>query len=145
MRVCRHFARRIDALTEIVEFTELAIADAGLTAAQQHTVHFAIEELMTNMVKYASQGSPDITVEIDCHQGVVDVMLIDTGVDRFDPTAAPDAGTTQPIAEREAGGLGLHLIKRMVDSFAYDYERTRREGRTSFSVGTSSGTTRADD
>jgi serine/threonine-protein kinase RsbW len=129
------FPRSIDALPAVVAFTEEAIADAALTVAQQHTVHFALEELLTNMVKYAPQGSAELTVVIDCDQGVVDVLLIDVGVDRFDPTGSPDPGVARPIAERQPGGLGLHLVQRMVDSLRYEYRPESREGRTAFRVG----------
>jgi anti-sigma regulatory factor (Ser/Thr protein kinase) len=131
----RHdFARRIDVLDAVVAFTEDALAGSSLDEAARHTVHFAIEEIFSNMVKYAATGAPRITIEIDPVDGAATVTLIDSDVDFFDPTTAPDADASLPIAEREPGGLGLHLLRRLVESLSYDYDAERREGRTRFRV-----------
>lgn len=131
----RSFPRRIDALPAIVAFTREAMAGLTLDAAQRHAVEFTIEELFTNMVKYADNGEAEIAFEIANSGGGLQVTLIDAGVDRFDVTQVPDAAVDRPIGEREPGGLGLHLLRRVVDSLSYSYDAERREGRTCFVVG----------
>jgi len=37
-----------------------------------------------------------------------------------------------PIEQRNPGGLGLHLIRRLVDSMAYEYSQERRQSRITF-------------
>jgi len=64
--------------------------------------------------------------------GGVEMVLTDYDVEQFDVTRAPDAETDLPIEQRKPGGLGLHLIRRMVDSMNYEYSRERRQGRTTF-------------
>ena len=54
--------------------------------------------------------------------------MVDHGAARFDVTQAPDVDTGLPIEQRNPGGLGLHLVKRLVDSIEYHY---REEGRES--------------
>ena len=135
----RNFARRTDVLPEVVAFTDDALAATGLDEAQRHAVHFGIEELMTNMVKYASDGAPAITLCISAVDGAAEVTLIDAGVDAFDPTQAPEARTDQAATQRQPGGLGLHLLRRSVEALRYAYVGARREGRTSFRVGTATG------
>jgi anti-sigma regulatory factor (Ser/Thr protein kinase) len=39
---------------------------------------------------------------------------------------------TLPIGARTPGGLGLHLIKKLVDSVEYRYDEVRQQGRTTF-------------
>jgi serine/threonine-protein kinase RsbW len=134
MTMRRSFARRIDALDDIVAFTSTALSTTRLDEAQRQTVHFAIEEFFINMVKYAAAGSLEITLEIDGEDGGVQVTLIDTGVDEFDPTKAADARIALPAEQRRPGGLGLHLSRRLVDSLDYEYIAQRREGRTRFVV-----------
>ena len=129
----RGFARSIDALDEIVAFTRHATA--SLAPAQRESLHFVIEELFTNMVKYAPDGGPRISIEITCVDEGADVTLIDDDVDPFDPTAEPDARVDLPIDERTPGGLGLHVSRRLAESLSYDYDAARREGRTSFRIG----------
>jgi anti-sigma regulatory factor (Ser/Thr protein kinase) len=64
--------------------------------------------------------------------GGVEMALTDYDVEQFDVTRAPDVDTSKPIEQREPGGLGLHLIRRMVDSMEYEYSQERRQGRTTF-------------
>jgi anti-sigma regulatory factor (Ser/Thr protein kinase) len=131
----RAFARRIEALDEIAAFTSSALEGAAIDDAQRHAVEFTIEELFTNMVKYAAAGGPRITIEIDRTAEGVEVTLIDTDVSPFDPTTAPDAPIGAPVAQRTPGGLGLHVLRRLVDSLDYRYDASRRESRTRFVVG----------
>lgn len=134
MKSSGRIERRFDALPAAVAFVERALDVSSLDNERRQTVHLAVEELLTNMLKYAPQGAPTIAIEIACHQGAVDVTLIDSGVERFDPTRAPDPGIDRPIDERRPGGLGLHLVARLVDSLSYDYAAERREGTTRFRV-----------
>lgn len=129
----RSVARSVGAIDAIVEFTEASTE--SLAPAQRASLHFVIEELFTNMVKYAPAGAPAISIEIACTGEGADVTLIDRDVDRFDPTAQPDARLDLPVEERSPGGLGLHVSRRLVESLSYAYDPTRREGRTSFRIG----------
>jgi anti-sigma regulatory factor (Ser/Thr protein kinase) len=138
----RAFARRIDALAAIVAFTDAALAPSSLDEARRLAVHLAIEELFTNMVKYSPAGAPTIAIEISCTDGGADVTLIDAGVEAFDPTRAPAIRTDRPLAQREPGGLGIHLARRLVDAMDYEHDAERREARTRFRV---SPATRGDD
>ena len=56
--------------------------------------------------------------------------LTDPDCPRWDPTAAPDADVEAALEDRRAGGLGLHLIRRMVDQVDYTHED--RVGRIVF-------------
>jgi anti-sigma regulatory factor (Ser/Thr protein kinase) len=56
-------------------------------------------------------------------------VMIDHGVEPFDVTRLPDVDIEMPIEGRDAGGLGLHLIRRMADSIEYDYDVQQRESR----------------
>jgi len=129
----RSFARSIDAIDEIVAFAEASTA--SLAPAQRESIHFVIEELFTNMVKYTPDGAPRMSIEIACLGDGADVTLIDTDVDKFDPTTEPDARVDLPIEQRTPGGLGLHVSRRLVESLTYAYDFARREGRTSFRIG----------
>lgn len=93
-----------------------------------------MEELFTNMVKYAAGADRGNEVRIDMAtiEGGVEVTLTDFGVEPFDVTLAPDADVNLPIAERKPGGLGLHLIRRLVDSWDYDYDHVARQSRITF-------------
>ncbi len=129
---CRRFDRRIDALAEIVAFTEHVFARRGFDRNLLPAVDFAIEELFTNSVKYGVGSSSPITVAIAAIDGGVQVTLVDADVPPFDVTLAPDADLTLPIEQRVPGGLGLHLTRRLVDVIEYSYSPERRESRIMF-------------
>ena len=121
------FARRIDALAEIVAFTAAAFERQGIAAALRTEVDFVIEELFTNMVKYNERGAGPITLELERAGGEVRVAIEDPDCEPFDITAAPEKDVTLPAEEREPGGLGLQLLRRFVDDIEYNHvaRRTR--------------------
>jgi len=127
----RRFARRLDALPELFAFSAQSVRRLGLDAGLVPTVDFALEELFTNMIKY-SESAAEVRVEMRKVGQAVEVVMDDEGVDPFDPTDRPPVETRAPLAEREPGGLGLHLIGRLVDAIEYQYLPERRTGRIIF-------------
>ena len=129
----RSFARTYESLTDLVAFVESAFVANGIDPALRMAIDFTVEELFTNMVKYSTMSQSPIDMEIGGFAGGVHVTLTDRHVDRFDVTEAPDVDVHRPIEERRPGGLGLHLIRRMVDSIEYEYDPASRVSRTRFS------------
>jgi phosphoserine phosphatase len=127
------FARRIDSLPAIFAFTEKAFERERIDPAILPTVDFVLEELFTNMVKYSTESTSDVRIELAPIADGLDVTLTDYDVEPFDVTKAPDANVDLPVELRKPGGLGLHLIRRMVDSMRYEYSPERRESRITFS------------
>ncbi len=85
---------------------------------------FAVEEVFTNMVKYNPSGPSTIGFGADVHDGRLVVRLVDDQAHEFDPLTAPDPDLQKKIAERKPGGLGIYLVKAMVQSVEYDRNGT---------------------
>ncbi len=134
MSAARAFARGIGSIEGIFEFTSDYFARSAIDPRLLPTVDLVVEELFTNMVKYGTRPgcAAEIQIAMAAVEGGVEVELVDHGVEKFDVTAAPDVDTTRPIEDREAGGLGLHLIQRLVDTWNYEYSEARRESRITF-------------
>ena len=132
MTAHRSFRRSFGSLEEIFAFTADFFARHGVEPALLPTVDFTLEELFTNMVKYSPSGDAHVRIELATAPGGVEVTLTDYDVDRFDVTQAPDANINLPIEERRPGGLGLHLIRRLVDSMDYEYSNEDRQSRITF-------------
>jgi len=134
VKVQRAFGRSFASIARIFEFTSEFFARAGIDPRLLPAVDLVVEELFTNMVKYGKADDPGKGVRIDMAtvEGGVEVSLTDFGVDPFDVTRAPDADTELPIEQRRPGGLGLHLIRRLVDSWGYEHSKERRESRITF-------------
>jgi anti-sigma regulatory factor (Ser/Thr protein kinase) len=134
MRTSRRFERRIDSLAEMVAFAAAALADRDVDTGQRAAIDFAIEELFTNMLKYSRSGADPVEIAFECDTGGVLVTLVDTGVEPFDITAAPQADVDLPLVQRQPGGLGLHLVRRVVNELSYEYRPATRESRIRFRV-----------
>lgn len=125
------FPRSFDALPSLVAFTGDFFTRHGVDRSLLYPVDFALEELFTNVVKYGG-GAPQVDIAIATRQGAVEVVLTDYDVERFDVTGAPDAKVDARIEERRPGGLGLHLVRRMVDHVEYEYSDVERRSRIRF-------------
>ncbi len=134
MNARRRFERRLESLPEMVAFTAASLPAHEVDAEQRLAIDFAIEELFTNMLKYSRGGVNPVEIAFECGAASVEVNLIDTDVEPFDVTAAPDADVTLPLQQRQPGGLGLHLTRRLVDDLNYEYLADRRESHIRFRV-----------
>jgi len=130
----RSFGRRLESLPAMVDFAAAALAGYEIDSAQRMAIDFAIEELFTNMLKYSGSGVSPVEIAFECGDETVQVSLTDTDVEPFDVTAAPDADVTLPLQQRQPGGLGLHLTRRLVDDLSYEYLAASRESRIRFRV-----------
>lgn len=124
--------RRIEAIDDLVARTSDAFSREGIAPQLRHAVDFVLEELFTNVVKYGRQSAAGVRVEVSRVGDGVEVTLIDDDAERFDPTQAPEVDVHRPIEERTPGGLGIHLIRKVVDSIEYRYLEDRRQGRVTF-------------
>jgi serine/threonine-protein kinase RsbW len=81
----------------------------------------ALEEIVTNVIAYAYSDDDEhvIRVDVGVTRGEITAVVEDDGVP-FNPLerAAPD--TTAGIEDREIGGLGIHIVRELMDSVRYD-------------------------
>ena len=84
--------------------------------------NLAVEEWIVNIVSYAyphgTSGTAEITAQIG-NDGVLTVVISDRGV-AFDPTKVGKVDTEADIDQRTVGGLGIHLIRTIMDTMAYE-------------------------
>jgi serine/threonine-protein kinase RsbW len=130
----RAFPRGLESLERIFEFTSEFFARGAIDPRLLPTVDLVVEELFTNMVRHGTRpgAAAEIRIAMEPVEGGVEVELLDAGVDAFDVTGTPDVDTTLPLEARAPGGLGLHLARRLVDSWSYQYSEARRESRVTF-------------
>jgi phosphoserine phosphatase len=128
----RAFARSFASLQDIFAFTADFCARHGVATAIVPTIDLAAEELFTNMVKYGAGGRAEIRIDMAAIPGGVEVALTDYDVEPFDVLQAPTPDVGLPIEQRKPGGLGIHLIRQMLDRIDYDYSRDERRSRISF-------------
>jgi serine/threonine-protein kinase RsbW len=121
----REFARNITSLEEVFGFLAGFYAGKRLGEEVELTIDLVVEELFTNMVKYNAGGARPIEISIRLENDEITVQLVDTDVDPFDLSSVPEAPVHAPIRDRRPGGLGLHLVRSLVDRFAIDHSNRR--------------------
>ena len=97
----------------------------ALPATVRRSVNVALDELLANALSHGGTGRDPcaVTVEVELNKERVTVTLTDNGMP-FDPFARDAPDTTLSVEEREIGGLGIHLVGRLMDQVSYQ----RREG-----------------
>ena len=121
METSRDFDRSIDALDGLFSFVGEQLP-RGLTDRVSYFVNLAVEEIFTNMVRHNEPGGEHITVAVDVGADWIRARLTDYDVEPFDPDLVPEVEIDQPLAERRPGGLGLHMVKSIVDRLVYEYK-----------------------
>ena len=119
----------LDALAE-------SFAVHGLSKAVTWPVEVALDEVLANVVRHGLEGREGGSVEIE--------LTLDTGVEppfcrvvvadagpEFDPLSVAEPDTTLGVEDRPVGGLGIALVRRLMDEVAYE----RRDGRNRLSFG----------
>ena len=118
----RTFNRRLESLGEIVTFLRGAAETYSLDEQTAFSVNMAVEELFTNMIKYGAGGDQEIMVGLEKIDSQLVIRLVDTNSEPFDLTDLQTIDTTAPLEERRPGGLGIHLVKCIMDEVNYDYK-----------------------
>ena len=117
----RSFRRNLESLDGIFTFAAKLENDSGLDDSESYFLDLTLEELFTNLVRHAP-GSDEIEIEIELEDGLLTIRLIDRETKPFDGNSLGTVDTEAPLMEREPGGLGIHLVKKMADSLDYDYD-----------------------
>ncbi|NMC33470.1 MAG: ATP-binding protein [Veillonellaceae bacterium] len=113
------FLANLDTLPAIVGFVSEHAAAMGVHPKRVMHLELAVEEAAVNICSYAYEIPPGaVTVRITPEPGVVRIELIDNGVP-FDPLSMDAPDIKSELENREVGGLGIFLIRRMLDEVHY--------------------------
>jgi anti-sigma regulatory factor (Ser/Thr protein kinase) len=108
--------------TAVDEFCE------GIGASEQHAhaLLLAIEEAVSNVLQHGYGGMPrPVSVSLETvPPGRVRAVVTDRAPP-FNPLSRPEVDTQLPLDERPIGGLGVHLVKKLMDAIRYE----RRDGQ----------------
>ena len=110
----------IEQISLLPEFVETVADQAKLDPETTMNLNLALEEAVANVISYAypegTDGLVDIDASVDEHK--ITFVITDSGI-AFDPTAKEEVDITLGMDERPIGGLGIHLVRTIMDTVSY--------------------------
>ena len=111
----------VNEVPRLSEFVEQACEAVGFDMGTTMQMNLAMEEAVVNVMQYAypSETKGDICVEAQVNDQRLKFTITDSG-NPFDPTLKAEIDTTLSAEERGIGGLGIHLMRQIMDSINYE-------------------------
>lgn len=128
-RLC--IKNKIAEISRVATFIEEVGEEFGLSLSLVMSLNLVLEEAVSNIILYAYPNAmgDEITIQVDQSEQMLVFTITDSGI-AFDPTQVKDADITLPIADRPIGGLGIYLIKKIMNEVVYQ----RIEGSNVFTL-----------
>ena len=114
-------APQVSEIARLIDWVEGCCGADGLADDATFKIALAVEESVMNVISHAFAGLPPphlIRVRLDITAEMFAAEIIDNG-HPFDPTTAPEPDLSLPLERRHPGGLGIHLIRSMMDRIHY--------------------------
>ena len=121
-------------VSHLVDRLEAFGAEAGLPPDVTFRLTLSLDEIVCNVIRHGFDDDAEhqILVTVDVSDGVVTATVVDDAT-AFDPREAPLPDLDAPLDQRQAGGLGMHLVRTTMDEVDY----RREDGRNVLTVRTS--------
>ncbi|MBQ9355186.1 MAG: anti-sigma factor antagonist [Clostridia bacterium] len=113
-----------DNLSQVISFIEEHLGEIGCSAKNIMQISVAAEEIFVNIANYAYNpgiGKATVRVEVLDNPITVVITFMDNGKP-FDPTKKIDPDISLSAEDREIGGLGIFMTKKMMDHVSYEYK-----------------------
>lgn len=120
------FSAQFQYLDEIREFVGTIARDNGFTEKEIYNIQLAADEAASNIIEHAYEGVKDGVLDVSCgvKADVITIVMIDYG-ESFDPSAVPMPDLKADLSERKIGGLGIFLMRKLMDEVHYETRRDK--------------------
>ena len=115
------FDANFDNLDEIREIVAEAARQVGFSDKEIYAIQLAADEASSNIIEHAYAGVTGGKIEIDL--SISDKELKITMRDHgrsFDPSSVPEPNVKADLSERKIGGLGMYLMRKLMDEVSYE-------------------------
>ena len=111
---------RTEFLSLVRALAKRAALRAGFPEAEAERVGLAVDECATNVIEHAYHEARDRRLEVRLDDTGMELVVevVDTG-DAVDPLAVPKVDLEKYASERRKGGLGVHLMGKIMDSVTF--------------------------
>lgn len=121
----RTFTLQVPSSTEnlalIREFVTTVGLQAGISEADIGKIELAVDEACANVIEhaYGHDASKEVIIRANLDDDAITFEIVDTGKG-FDPTKIAQEDLEKLIQDRKDGGLGMRLIKKLMDEVQYE-------------------------
>ena len=115
------FPPQVSEIRHLIDWVEACCGAEQIADQVSFRLALAVEEAVTNVIGHAFAGVPPphlVTVRLDLTPQLFSAEVIDNGRP-FDPTTVAPPDLSLPVEQRAAGGLGIYLMRSMVDRLHY--------------------------
>lgn len=114
-------ANNVDEIPRLADFVEELGAELELSPAMAMSINLALEEAVVNIILYAYPQDQlhEIRLKVTASAQQLIFLLSDSGMS-FDPTRVPEPDVTLPLEERPIGGMGVFLIRKIMNEVTYE-------------------------
>ena len=115
------FIAKFEFLDEIREFVGGIARAGGFGDRDVYNIQLAADEAASNIIEHAYEGVSNGVLEISCgvKGNVITIILVDHG-ESFDPSEIPTPDLKADLSERKIGGLGIFLMRKLMDEVHYE-------------------------
>jgi sigma-B regulation protein RsbU (phosphoserine phosphatase) len=108
------------AIAEATDRFRAFAEEYGVPTTDVMRVNLVFDEILSNIISYAYQDESEheIAIGVDLTPGKLMVSIEDDGIP-FNPFAREEPDTSLSVEDREIGGLGIHLVKNVMDEATY--------------------------
>lgn len=111
----------VHSLEKMRSFVAEVCRALGLNGDELWAVQLAADEACSNVLEHAYAGRPGLMeVEVEGEPLGIRITIRDWGKP-FDPDAIPEPDLTLPLEERKVGGLGMYIMRKLMDEVAYEF------------------------
>lgn len=111
---------KIENLSVIDDFITESVTELGIKEDEELQVRLAVNEACTNIIQYAYSGGSEESIIIFCSMSGNDLVIeIRDWGKPFNPETVPQLDTTSGLFERKEGGMGIFLMRKMMNDVKY--------------------------
>lgn len=116
---------RFEYLDEIRDFVAQIAHEGGFTEKEIYFLELAADEAASNIIEHAYEGISDGIIEITCTMQADAIIIImhDEGMS-FNPSKVKQPNLKANLSERQIGGLGVYLMRKLMDEVRYESTET---------------------
>ncbi|MFU8859277.1 MAG: ATP-binding protein [Cyclonatronaceae bacterium] len=120
MKRMHSFRRDFGELDKIFGFIGAVFSEYGISDEHRFSIDLSVEEVFTNLVKYNSDATRDIDIEVEYDNTLLLVRLFDNQDKPFDVSAVKPVDLDAYHREGRIGGLGIHLVHQFMDEVKHE-------------------------